>query len=160
MVIMADPTQTIMGPHKVTARVVIIIGIVGRIVITAAEEVAMMVVGKSKAAAVMKPAAMEAARVHAAAVPTSATMEASAAPAEMPATTHMAAASAHMTTATTTAAAMPTANLGDEVARNGFCHGRHAPADRRHGLSALSRRGREQQHSCRGEAKAPNKAEP
>jgi hypothetical protein len=132
VVVIADAAQTVIGPDEATARVVIVIGIIGRIVIAATDEVP-VVVGEAEAAAVMETAAMkcptavkttsvhtpavEAPYVHAAAVEASTAMETSAT--HMTASAHVAAAPAHVATTAahvaTTAATRP-ADFGDQAA--------------------------------------------
>lgn len=126
VVVIADAAQTVIGPDEATARVVIVIGIIGRIVIAATDEVP-VVVGEAEVAAVMETAAMKCPTavkttsvhtpaVHAAAVEASTAMETSAT--HMTASTHVAA-SAHVAAApahvATTAATRP-ADFGDQAA--------------------------------------------
>jgi hypothetical protein len=172
MVPTADAARTVVSPDHAAARVVIIgiIGVVIRIIVAAADEAAMVV--REAEAAVMKPTAMEAAAVeaanmmHAAAMPAAATetaaMETSAVEAAAHVTTTAHVTATTMTPATMSASTMSasTADFGHKTASNGFRRGHRARTDWRHGLGAPAWRGGEQQHRCRRNAEAADKAPP
>jgi len=116
-------------------------------------EAAVMETAAMEYVAAVEATAMKAARMHAAAVPTSTAVEAAAA--------HMAAASTMpAASAVPAATAMPATHFGDEAAGSGVRRRHHGRTDRRHGLSALARRGREHQHRCRRKAEAADEAAP